>query len=111
MFVNILDRGRELLARAHSGGIEMRLVDGRILMSRPDPAPAELLEELRAEREAIVVALTVPTPTAEQEQLRDAAGWIILDRAIGDCVLGDGPCRSWDSENRPRHLSCRIETA
>lgn len=56
-------------------------------------------------------ALVAVLPSAEHERLRDRAGWIILDRAIGECIAGDGPCRSWDPQNRPRHLCCGIKAA
>lgn len=48
---NTLNRGRELLERAHSGGITLDLVDGQVRMRRPESAPAGLLEEMRAERD------------------------------------------------------------
>lgn len=52
-----------------------------------------------------------PEPTVEDERQRDEAGWIILDRAIGACVVCGEPCRSWDPDDHPRHPLCKLGEA
>ena len=38
----------------------------------------------------------------------DGDGWTWFDKAIGGCVVCDTPCRSTDTEGRPRHPFCAI---
>ena len=106
-----IDRGRELLEKAHAGGITLQLVDGKVRMRRPDPAPADLLEELRAERETVVAALELGWPTDEENLARDEAGFAYVDHAIGNCCVCGEPCRSWDPEDHPRHPTCKLNEA
>lgn len=68
-------------------------------------------EALRAHREDVAIVLAIPRPTAEQELERDERGWITLRHAIGTCVVCDEPCRSWDSEDHPRHWTCKLHQA
>ncbi len=35
--------------------------------------------------------------------------WTYADHALGECVAGDGPCRSVDPEGRLRHPNCGVE--
>lgn len=37
--------------------------------------------------------------------------WDYADHAIGECVAGDGPCRSIDPEGRVRHPGCEVPDA
>src|SRR4051812_468243 len=54
----------DLLARAATAGVEIRVEDGRLRIRALASPPADLMAELRASREDIIAALTPPPALA-----------------------------------------------
>ena len=78
-----MDDARSLIAEAHAAGVLLEASDGRLIVHARGPIPGDLVERLRANREAIIEWIASPSPTAT------VALWIGRDGTLAAGPLRD----------------------